>query len=462
MPYQDFREFLDVLRYEGELLEINRRVDLSDIGKALKKSYECRGPALLFNDTGTSCPLVGGVYSTRNKALLAFESTESALLDKVSASLAKPIPPHIGSGPAPCQENVIRADAIDIRRFPIPIYSPKDGGAYITAGIAVSVDPQTGVPDIGHYRFMVLDGKKMSFLADENHRFGKNLEKYRQLGIKPQGALVIGADPILAYTCQFKVPDDTNDWHLAGGLRGAPVELVKCKTIDLEVPATAEVIIEFEVDLENVYQEGPLGEHTGYYDATDRGQPAALITAVTHRHNPIFQALLTGKPVTENHILKQIPLEVSFLDFMKRQFPTVDRVSLRLSSSVSNYIVIAMRPRFAGEVRQAILAAIASPLRPKWVIVVDTDVDVHNSAEVEWAMSFRVQPQRDVIIIDQTPRAGCDPSVPNPEKKPITHLMSSAVGIDATVPLGEDFPEVADVPGWREFELPELGPRGAS
>jgi 2,5-furandicarboxylate decarboxylase 1 len=233
---------------------------------------------------------------------------------------------------------------------------------------------------------------------------------------------------------------------------------VRCRTIDLEVPATSEVVIEFEVDLERFYKEGPLGEHTGYYDATGKDQPAATITAITHRNQPIFQALLTGKPVTENHILKQIPLEVSFFDYLKRMFPTVERVSMRLSGSCSNYLVIAMKPRYAGEVRQAILATIASPLRPKWVTVVDPDVDVHNPAEVEWAMCFRVQPQRDVFIIDQTPRAGCDPSVANPGDRPITELLSSAVGIDATIPLGEPFPEVADVPGWREFELPELGP----
>jgi 2,5-furandicarboxylate decarboxylase 1 len=462
MPYQDFRQFLQVLKREGELVEINRPIPLADIGKALKKSYELAGPALLFNQMEGGCPVVGGVYSTRNKALLAFESSEESLFGKISAGLAKPIMPEVVAERATCQENVVTGDAIDVRRFPIPTYSPKDGGAYITAGITVTVDPETGVPDIGHYRFMILDGKRMSFFAEENHRFGKNLAKCRRLGVKAQAALVIGCDPILAYACQFKVSDDTDDWQVAGGLRGAPVELVKCKTIDLHVPATAEVVIEFEVDLERSYKEGPLGEHTGYYDAMAKPQPAALITAITHRDDPIFQALLTGKPITENHILKQIPLEVSFSHFLKQQFPSVARVSLRLSSSVSNYVVIAMKPRYAGEARQVILASLASPLRPKWVIVVDTDIDVHNSAEVEWAMSFRVQPQRDVFVIDGTPRAGCDPSVANPLDRPVTELLSSAVGIDATLPVGELFPEVADVPGWREFYLPELERAGGA
>src|SRR5262249_25047272 len=120
MPYQDFRQFLDVLKHEGELVEIDRMFDLSDVGKALKKSYERQGRALLFNRTGTMCPLVGGVYSTRSKALLAFESTEQELLGKISSGLAKPIPPEIVSKPALCQEHVLTGNDIDIRRFPIP------------------------------------------------------------------------------------------------------------------------------------------------------------------------------------------------------------------------------------------------------------------------------------------------------------------------------------------------------
>ena len=125
-------------------------------------------------------------------------------------------------------------------------------------------------------------------------------------GRDSQAALIIGVDPILAYTCQVQVHDQTNDWEVAGGLRGEPIELVKCKTCDIEVPATAEVVIEFEVDMDKTVMEGPLGEYTGYYTPATL-KPVARVTAITHRKKPIFQGLLTGKPVTENHILKQIP-----------------------------------------------------------------------------------------------------------------------------------------------------------
>ena len=150
------------------------------------------------------------------------------------------------------------------------------------------------------------------------------------MGVTPKAALIIGVDPILAYTCQVQVHDQTNDWAVAGGLRGAPVELTRCKTCDIEVPASSEVVIEFEVNLDKTVMEGPLGEYTGYYTPASL-KPVAKITAITHRKQPIFQGLLTGKPVTENHILKQIPFEASFLKTLKQQFPTIEAISVRAS-----------------------------------------------------------------------------------------------------------------------------------
>ena len=454
MPYQDFRQFLHALRQHGELIDIDRPVALADIGKAMKQSYRRGGPALIFNKNGTDFPLVCGVYATRSKALLAFEADEKTILQKVLAGLGKPIAPNISKAAAPCQEVLIEGSAIDITRFPIPTYSPKDGGPYITPGIVVSKDPETGVPDIGHYRFLILGKDTFSFSAQPNHRFGKNLAKCQRLGIKPRAALVIGVDPILAYACQVQVSDATDDWAVAGGLRGAPVELVRARTCDLEVPASAEVVIEFEVDMDKTVMEGPLGEYTGYYTPPSL-KPIGRITAITHRRNPIFQGLLTGKPVTENHILKQIPFEASFLKSLKAQFPTIESVSVRASAGVSFYVVIAMAPRFAGEARQVILAAIASNIRPKWVIVVEPDIDVHNSAEVEWALAFRVQPREDVIVIDKIPSGPSDPSIDDPTK-PRLLRTASAIGIDATRPFGRQFSEVADVPGWEDFDVPEL------
>ena len=183
----DFRQFLDVLRQHGELIDINRPIDLNDVGKAMKQAYVRNGPAIMFNNNGTDYPLVAGIYSTREKALLAFEADENTIFDKVLHGLDNPIAADVWANGAPCHDEIIAGDAIDIRNFPVPQYSPKDGGPYITPGIVVSEDPETGVPDIGHYRFLILGKDTFSFSAQPFHRFGKNLAKCKKLGIVPQG-----------------------------------------------------------------------------------------------------------------------------------------------------------------------------------------------------------------------------------------------------------------------------------
>jgi 2,5-furandicarboxylate decarboxylase 1 len=456
MPFDDFRSFLDVLRAHNELIDVDRAFDLEvDVARAMRQSNAIGGPAMNFTNTGSAFPLVAGVYASRSKALLAFESTEAEIAQKILDGLDHPVDPVTYAGAAPAHDVVITGDAIDIGAFPIPRYSPLDGGRYITPGLVVSHDPETGVPDIGHYRFMYVDGKTLAFSAQPFHRFGKNIAKAVKLGKKLQGALIVGFDPVLAYAAQAQMPDDTNDWTVCGGLRGKPVELVRCKTVAVDVPATAEVVIEFEVDTESPIMEGPLGEYTGYY--TPRSEkPIARITAITHRTKPYFQGLLTGKPVTENHMLKQMTFEASFFKRMKRDFPTVKNVAMPSSGGVSFYTIIAMEPRYQGEARQAAMAAMATNMRPKWVIVVDQDIDVASSVDVEWAMSFRVDPARDVFIVDHMPAGPADPIAAF--EKVRTKRMSSTIGIDATRPLGTGFDDVADVPGWETFAMPELDP----
>jgi len=483
MPYQDFREFLDALRSAGELLELDRVVSPElEVAKAMRKSASVSGPALIFKNTGTEFPLVGGVYNTRAKGLIALQTTESDIFDRVLRGMATRIPPVVVAD-APVHENVITSDAVDLSKIPVAKYSPDDGGPYITAGIVVSKDPETGIPDIGHYRFEVIDKQTMSFLALPNHRFGRHIAKARRLGHTTyHAALVIGVDPVMAYTCPIQVPDGTNDFEVVGGMRGEAVELVLCKTIDVEVPARAELVFELEVDFAHEAFEGPLGEFTGYYTPGSK-KPIARVKAITHRNNAYFQALLTGVPPTENHFLKQLPYEASYFAMLKAQHPTLTSVAIPASGGVAFYIVIAMKQRYAGEARHAILTAIASSQRPKLVVVVDPDIDVRNPDQVEWAIAFRSQPARDVIIINDVPGGTLDPSLD--ESIPLNRRLGSAMGIDATFPFGADeqkaadvpageacgpavaehgheFFKVADIPGWQDYDFPELQKRSRS
>jgi len=482
MAFQDFRDFLDALRQRGELIDVDRPVAVElEVAKAMRKSASISGPAIVFKNNGSVFPLVGGVYNSRAKALIALESTEETVVERILTGLSKRIAP-VMVDKAPVHENIITGSAIDLLTLPIPKYSPKDGGPYITPGIVVSKDPKSGVPDIGHYRFEIIDKQTMSCCALPNHRFAKNMAKARQMGRKTfQAALAIGVDPVIAYTCPIQVPEGTNDFEVAGGLRGSPVELVHAKTVDVDVPARAEFVIEFEVDFSKETMEGPLGEYTGFYTPASL-KPTVRVKAITHRNDAYFQALLTGVPTTENHILKQLPFEASLLAQMRNQFPTIDRVAVPPSGGVQFYIVMSMKPRFAGEARSALLAVIASNLRPKKVVVVDPDIDVHRSEQVEWAIAFRMQP-KNVIVIDQIPPGPLDPSVD--ASVPTAKRTGSAIGIDATYPFGSDvksatdipvsqvcgpavaesgheFFEVATVPGWQDYNFPELDNRPPS
>jgi 4-hydroxy-3-polyprenylbenzoate decarboxylase/2,5-furandicarboxylate decarboxylase 1 len=448
----------------------------------MRQSASVSGPAIVFKSNGTEFPLVGGVYNTRAKALIALQTTEKDVSARVLHGMSSRIPP-VTVTDAPVHENVLTGDAIDTCKLPVAKYSPDDGGRYITAGIVVSKDPETGIPDIGHYRFEVVDKQTMTFLALPNHRFGRNLAKARRLGHTTfAAALLIGVDPVMAYTCPIQVPDGTNDFDVVGGMRGAALELVRCKTIDVEVPARAELVFELEVDFAHEAFEGPLGEFTGYYTPGSK-KPIARIKAITHRNNAYFQALLTGVPPTENHFLKQLPYEASYFATLKAQHPTLSSVAIPASGGVAFYIVIAMKQRYAGEARHAILTAIASSQRPKLVVVVDPDIDVRNPDQVEWAIAFRSQPARDVIIINDVPGGTLDPSLD--ESIPLNRRLGSAMGIDATFPFGADeqkaadvpageacgpavaehgheFFKVADIPGWQDYDFPELQKRSRS
>jgi len=271
VPFLDFREFLDALRAQGELIDVDRPVALElEVAKAMRKSAAVAGPAVVFKQNGTQFPLVGGVYNSNAKALLAYGCTEEIVFDEIVTRLSTRIPPtYVDDGPV--HENVILGDDIDLSILPVPRYSPDDGGPYITPGFVVSHDPETGIPDIGHYRCEIIDNKTMTLMAIPNHRFAKNQAKAQRMGHKTfRAALVIGVDPMIAYSCPIQVPEDTNDWEVVGGMRGEAVELVKCRTNDVSVPAHAEVVIEFEVDFTQTVVEGPLGEYTGYYG----GDPA--------------------------------------------------------------------------------------------------------------------------------------------------------------------------------------------
>jgi 2,5-furandicarboxylate decarboxylase 1 len=452
----NLRDFLKKMDEQGEVVHIRRQIPLDDIGKVLMRAYhEPDRPVIMFHKPGgLSVPLVGNVFSSREKAAVALGTSVEELNQRVHQALNVRIKP-VTVNSAPCQEVVIPGEDVDLSTLPIPKYSPDDGGPYVTPGIVVSRDPETGVYDMGHYRFQVIGKNRFAFFAQQFHRFGANIIKAKKMGKPISAALVIGYDPALGYAGQAKV-GESDDFEVAGGFLGEPLKLVRCKTIDSLTPASAEFVFELEIDYENLFNEGPLGEYTGYYTPPFE-KPTAKIMTITHRKDPIFQALLTGRPspITENHILKEIPFEASLYGDLKNRFPTLHGVHIPPFGGVQAAVIISMSPRFPGEAKQALLTVLGSFVAPKWAIVVDPDINIFDMNDVWWAMSFRVRPERDLFTVGDTLPVPVDPAYrEHAEQEPKT-----AVGIDATIPVHVQYPKVADVPGWESMEIPEFTQR---
>jgi 2,5-furandicarboxylate decarboxylase 1 len=242
-------------------------------------------------------------------------------------------------------------------------------------------------------------------------------------------------------------PYGTDELALAGALRGEPVEVVKAETVDLEVPATAEIIIEGTVLPKVREEEGPFGEVSGYYTPSNP-KPVIEVSAITHRKNPIFQAALTGMPTTENHVLKQLPLEATYYWQLKKEFPGVTAVHFPAAGTVGMTCVIAMKQACECEARN-VIAAMIGTRRNKITIVVDDDIDIFDMEKVWWAIATRTQADEDVIVFPRVVATAMDPSVRKLR-------VGSSLGIDATKPFGQTFPEIVMVPGADKVSLDDL------
>ncbi len=252
-------------------------------------------------------------------------------------------------------------------------------------------------------------------------------------------AVAQGVDPVIALASQVKEKYGVDELAVAGGLRGRAVEVVQCQTVDLKVPATSEIVIEGRLLPDHMEEEGPFGEVSGYYGPKSQ-RPVMEVTAVTHRKDPVFYAGLTGMPSTENHFLVQIPYEVTVHKELKAKFPEVKAVHFPASGCGIYNCYIAMTPRYKGQPMNVILAALRSARRPKLVVVVDEDINIYDDVKVMWALTTRVQADRDVVIVPAVGSAPLDPSTPEAG-------LSAVMGIDATRPFGQPYPEVPVVPG---------------
>jgi 2,5-furandicarboxylate decarboxylase 1 len=374
-------------------------------------------------------PVVGGLFWTRARTACALGWPEGELGRRFAAGVAKPLAPVMVTD-APCQETVVSGDDVDLTALPIPFMHEKDGGPYISAGVVFANEMGVGL-NAGCYRLMFRTRNEFGidlFTASDLRRiYARAFELKQPLPI----AVAIGVHVFEHMAAAYKAPAGVNEMEIAGGLRGAPVRMVRGKTVDVAVPADAEIVLEGEL-LPNGWtaDEGPFGEFAGMQGDL-KHNPIFRVTAITTRHKPIFYAL---QMPWENDWLNGPATEASCLRILADAGVPVAAVRATEGGCCGWSIVVAIRKR-AGEGKNAIAALLSLPV-VKQVIVTDDDIDIYDSNQVEWAVTFRCQADKDIVILSGMKAKHVDPSVRPWDLRPGELPLTAKFGIDATIPEG--------------------------
>jgi 4-hydroxy-3-polyprenylbenzoate decarboxylase len=418
-----------------------------------------------------------GIYAASTEIYsLGLGCKISEIKDRWQKAQAKPTPPKLVEHGS-VQEEVHIGDTLlehgGIEEFPIPISTPGfDVGPYTTASNWVTRDPESGWINVGNYRGQVKAADRMGmFISPRNHGW-KHWDMCRKQGKPLEAALVIGGPPVLTHLSGSRIPYGVEEYAVAGSLIGEPLEVVKCKTVDLTVPAHAELVIEGHISTEYVEPEAPFGEYTGYMGG--RVYNAVFeVTAITHRKNPIFTAILSQMPPSESSKLKKIGQDNAYLFYLKNQCGIADVVDVACHEiAVDSFIVIQMKKCNLSMVWQALYAVAGrNTMVGKTVIAVDEDIDIHDPESIIWALSYRMQPHRDTTILNNR-AVGLDPSgAPanqggEVDNSHVQQVFGSALLINAMQPF--DYPPVS-LPRkeymdrareiWEQLQYPPLTPR---
>lgn len=385
--------------------------------------------------------VVSGLLSRREWMAEALGLAPQDLLAEFQTAIRSPIAVRVVTG-APCQE-VIHENVDLMRLLPIPTHNEHDSGAYITAGLVICRNPKTGVQNVSIHRLQISGPREMGALLLPRHTLSFFTEA-EERGEDLEVAVVIGASPACLLASQAIVPIDFDELTIAGALGGAGVEVVRCRTVDLLVPAQSEIVIEgrFRADLRK--PEGPFGEFPQYYG--ERADRHVLeVDCVTTRRNPMLHTIVGG--ALEHLILGAIPREATILNSLRDNFPSVQDVHLAPGGICRYHLYVKMKPRQPGEAKNVITGAFAAHYDIKHVVVVDEDVDIHDAEMVEWAVATRFQADRDLVVVPRMQGSKLDPSTDNG--------YGAKMGLDATVPLGAPpfrFTRIR-VPGEGEIDL---------
>ena len=442
MPYADLREFLAKLEACGKLHHIKNPVDkdweIAAVSRiAFQRIPESRRPALSFDNVkGFDSPVVLGVNgASRSIYCLALECELDQVQDKWSEAEQRPIPPVLVSR-GPVQENIWLGEKADITKLPIPTWTVgQDPGPYITAGSVVTRDADTGIRNVGTYRVQIKGPRKLGLFINYLQGGRDHVEKNNRAGKPTPVAIVMGTEPVVGLVSVSRVQADMDELAVAGRLRGKAVEVVRCQSVDLEVPATAEVVIEGIIRPNELENEGPFGEYTGYMGPAANSY-VVDVTCITHRDKPIVQAFLSQMPPSEASCIRSIGRAATLLKHLKEdlRLPVRD-VHLMEHSGAAAFLVVSIKKTHPAQPRTVMFASWGyAPQFGKLTVVVDDDIDVRDPDEVNWALSFCMQPENDAFIVSGTAAVSLDPSQAAAEvrQESSTRRLSSKLGIDAT------------------------------
>ena len=448
MSYRDLRGHINKLEEAGELHRVKVEVDSDvELSAIMRQVFKQNGPACFFEKVkGTKFPVFSGAMFGHKKYSLMVDAPPNirGILKKMLNCLDHPIDP-IMVNTGPCKENIDTGDKIDLYKFPAIKWHDLDAGPFFgTLGTVITRDPDTGIKNLAVYRQQLQGKNKLGFNPEQHS--GIHLRKFRAMNKPMPVATAIGVPPSVLAAALTKAPYGVDEMGIAGAIAGEPIPLVKCKTIDLEVPADAEIVLEGEVppDTDKWEQEGPFGEFTGHFHSLESDQkPTIYLTAVTYRNNPIYQGCSPGIPPNEETTPREIGGAAgAWQGLLNSGIPGIKEVNVTEMGCAGFVVIVSMdRHYYLGNVRQIIYHIMANFFMSKWVIVVDDDIDIFNMGEVNWALATRVQPHRDIFITDNRfVGVALDPSVP-PELSKIPRAQTSKIGIDATKFFkGHDFP----------------------
>jgi 4-hydroxy-3-polyprenylbenzoate decarboxylase len=418
MAYRDLREFIRALEEKGELKRISVEVDPHlEITEFADRAVKQGGPALLFEKPkGFQIPVLINSFASMRKMQIALEvdSVEEVarriseylemrmpegLIGKLKmlpklAEMGSFFPRTVTKGP--CQE-IVRADKFSLFDYPILQCWPEDGGRFITLPLVFTRNPETGKRNCGMYRLQVFDDRTTGMHWQTQKQGAEHYRRMQHQGRKRmEVAVAIGADPATMYSAILPLPPDLDEMMIAGFLRQSPVEMVKCQTCELEVPANAEIVLEGYVELGELRREGPFGDHTGFYSLAD-DYPVFHVTCVTQRKDPIYATTIVGPPPMEDYYMGKA-IERIFLPLMRLQLPEIRDMSMPAEGVFHNLMLVSMRKSYPGHARKVMhsIWGLGQAMFTKCIVVVDEDVDVQKPREVLWKALNNIDPQRDI------------------------------------------------------------------